>query len=146
MMENKLVTEARKAFGGRLKALRLSRNLTLNDLERRSGIRYSAIAAMESGSRPAGVRIAAALADALLLKDLERDLFLAEASSTLSCNANTEFALSLGTQLIDKLQLAGLPLTKIREVRIKNLSTKMGNKGLVSPARSTPDYQLTVGF
>ncbi len=82
-MEEINIQRAREGFGRLLQSLRHNRRLTLSDLEYRSGVKYSAIGAIEKGSRAAGPDIASKLADGLLLMGKDKSEFLAAADDTL---------------------------------------------------------------
>src|SRR5688500_14408088 len=99
MMKTDLTRE-RIAFGGLLKALRTKRRLTLQDLEKRTGIKYSATGAIENGRRAAGNKIAERLADGLMLRDDEREDFLIKASTTRCNGPYSAAALQLGVQVL----------------------------------------------
>ena len=92
-------------FGERLKALRNERRLTLNDLEQRSGVKYSAIAAIETGRRAAGESVAARLADGLMLRGDDKEQFMVEALKTKRDPEVGRAAKKLGMEVLQLLQI-----------------------------------------
>jgi transcriptional regulator with XRE-family HTH domain len=118
--------DKRIAFGQRLKTLRNEKRLTLQDLENRCGIKYSAIAAIETGRRAAGESVAQRLADGLMLRDEEKDQFLIEAMKTKRDPAVGKTAKRLGMEVLQLLHVGG-PLETLQFV-----TSQEGSKVCVS--------------
>src|SRR5689334_16109813 len=91
----------RIAFGEQLKEKRRSANLTLHDLQNKSGITYSAIAAIESGNRVIGNKVAEALADAYNLRGEERNRFLLQAAATCKQERLLKYTRELSPEVVN---------------------------------------------
>jgi transcriptional regulator with XRE-family HTH domain len=143
-MESILVTNARNEFGQELRSLRVARHLTLQDLEYRSGIKYSAISAIESGTRATGPKLATALADALVLQGQQRQEFIEMASVTKTFNKQTKAAEILGSAVLYKLHTVGLPLKKLYGIKLTITSQLNSSLGNLNPEENPSEHSVTV--